>query len=378
MKKLLMTASVYSHISNFHLPYLREFQRLGWETHVGCRDIPADAPYIDEAIELPFEKRMQSRENFRLAHLLRRKIASEGYDLIITHTSLAAFFTRLAVKGGRTAKMIYVCHGYLFDDDTPLLKRSILLNAERLVAPQTDLLLTMNAWDYEAAKKNRLGLCVNNIPGIGVDFARLDKVTLEDGLRLRKELGVPRDAFVLIYPAEFSKRKSQHVLIEAMTKLPERVVMVLPGYGDFLDDCKKQADKLNLGQRVLFPGQVDGISDWYRMADASVSASRSEGLPFNVMEAMYMGLPVIASAVKGHLDLIDDGETGLLYPYGDAAACAEQILRLADNAALRERICMRARTRVSQYALDAVLPEVMRQYLGNEPEPDYQEYALNG
>lgn len=110
-RKLLMTASTYSHIRNFHLPYLREFQRLGWETHVGCRGIPMDAPYIDEAIELPFEKRMQSRENLRAARLLRGKVASGRYDLIITHTSLAAFFIRLAVKGLKNRpKVINVVH----------------------------------------------------------------------------------------------------------------------------------------------------------------------------------------------------------------------------------------------------------------------------
>ena len=86
MKKLLMTASIYSHIQNFHLPYLREFQRLGWETHVACRGIPADAPHIDRKIELPFEKKMQSPANFRAAKLLRERMRTERYNLIITHT----------------------------------------------------------------------------------------------------------------------------------------------------------------------------------------------------------------------------------------------------------------------------------------------------
>ena len=50
--KLLMTASVWSHIQNFHLPYLREFKRLGWETHVGCAGIPAEAPWSGSAFDL--------------------------------------------------------------------------------------------------------------------------------------------------------------------------------------------------------------------------------------------------------------------------------------------------------------------------------------
>ena len=365
MSKVLMTASTYSHIRNFHLPYLREFQRLGWETHVGCKDIPADAPYIDKAIDLPFEKKMQSPENFRAAHKLRRLIQTERYDLIITHTSLAAFFTRLAARG-TNGRLVNVVHGYLFDDDTPLLKRAILLAAERLTAPQTDLLLTMNAWDYKTAVKYRLGRQIAMVPGMGVDTSRLDLASPEDGIRLRRELGISDDAFVLLYPAEFSKRKSQHVLIEAMQHLPQNVLLVLCGEGDQLVVCKELAKKLHVQDRVLFPGQVTDIAAWYRMADALVASSRSEGLPFNVMEAMYCGLPVVASAVKGHTDLIEDGVTGLLYPYGDADACATQIRQLIKDPTLWEKVRTQGRASGAACKLDAVLPQVMETYLATE------------
>ena len=362
--KVLMTASTYSHIRNFHLPYLREFQHLGWETHVGCNGIPSDTLYIDKVIELPFEKRMQSPANFRASNILRERIRAERYGLIITHTSLAAFFTRLAVKGfkGRP-QLINVVHGYLFDDDTPAFAKQVLLAAERLTASETDLLLTMNEWDYEAAKKYQLGKRIVKIPGIGVDFSRLDSATAADGAALRQQYGIPGDAFVLIYAAEFSKRKSQNVLIRAMQYLPRNAVLVLCGTGATLENCKALADKVGVSDRVLFPGQIKDMGAWYRMADAAVTSSRSEGLPFNVMEAQYMGLPVVASAVKGHVDLIDDGEAGLLYPYGDVDTYAAQVRRLTEDAGTREKIRMQARRSVDIYGLNAVLPEVMARYL---------------
>ena len=367
-----MTASTYSHIRNFHLPYLREFQRLGWETHVVCRDIPADAPYIDKAIDLPFEKKMQSPENFRAAHKLRRLIQTERYDLIITHTSLAAFFTRLAARG-TNGRLVNVVHGYLFDDDTPLLKRAILLTAECLTAPQTDLLLTMNAWDYKTAVKYRLGRQIAMVPGMGVDTSRLDHASPEAGIRLRRDLGISSDAFVLLFAAEFSERKSQHTLIEALTRLPQNVTLVLCGAGATLEACRTLADKLGVSGRVLFPGQVADMSVWYRIADAAVTSSRSEGLPFNVIEAMHCGLPVVASAVKGHTDLIDNSVTGLLYPYGDADACAAQVMRLINDFTLRERIREQGRENVTVYELDAVLPQVMTLYLGAESTLQYKK-----
>ena len=213
---------------------------------------------------------------------------------------------------------------------------------------------------------------------------------------------IPNDAFVLIYAAEFSKRKSQMFLIKAMRLLPGNIVLVLPGEGALLDKCKKLAARIGLwseethsnrelsdqetglpqvekgavdkhfheNNRVIFPGQVQDMASWYRAADAAVTASRSEGLPFNVMEAMYMGLPVVATAVKGHTDLIRDGENGLLYPYGDEEAFTQCLQKIMTDDGLRIRIGKQAHASSSQYALDRVLPEVMGWYLrtGHDPK----------
>lgn len=101
---------------------------------------------------------------------------------------------------------------------------------------------------------------------------------------------------------------------------------------------------------------------WYRMANVSVSSSRCEGLPFNVIEAMYMGLPVVASCIKGHTDLITDGETGLLYPYGDANKCAECICQLSNNTAKREALSKHSTKILNSLSLSTVLPSVMQFY----------------
>lgn len=361
--KVLFTASTYSHIVNFHLPYLRKFREAGWTVHVACGGSPMPIPDVERVIDLPFEKSMWSPRNFKASVLLSDEMRRERYDLVITHTSLAAFFTRLALWGlEERPKVVNMVHGYLFDNDTPWLKRNLFLGAERWMAADTDLVLTMNRWDYETAKKYQLGHKVVNIPGVGVDFSRFDRVPPDSREKLRKKWGIPKDAFVLIYAAEFSARKSQNVIIRAMEHLPKQVWLVLAGEGALWEDCRELAQRLGLENRVLFPGQVRGIPVWCAMADAAVTASRSEGLPFNVMEAMYAGLPVVASGVKGHTDLIEDGVTGLLYPYGDEKAYTERVLRLAASGRLRQKLAQNARENVEQYSLDRVLPVVWARY----------------
>jgi len=354
MKKILFTASTFSHIVSFHLPYIRWFNEQGYGVDVACGGVPAEIPFANEVIQLPFEKSMFSPRNFRAMRMLRKIIGRGNYELISTHTSLAAFFTRLAAAGIKNRpKVANMVHGYLFDDNTPRLKRDLLLSAEKITAPQTDLLLTMNQYDFETAKQYHLGKQVVHIPGIGVDFRKFDSVPSQTR---------DSDTFTLIYAAEFSERKNQQFLIRAMRKLPENVQLILAGDGALLDSCKALAKKLGVESRITFPGHVTNMPYWYAKADVSVSSSRSEGLPFNIMEAMYVGLPVVASEVKGHTDLIQDGETGFLYPFGDTEAYVRQIQALQSQPKFRQYLGENARSAVLQYSLDEVFPQVIEKY----------------
>jgi glycosyltransferase involved in cell wall biosynthesis len=363
MKTVLFTASTFSHIYNFHRPYLRAFHELGWQVQIACGGEEREIPEADEAYTLPFKKMMTAPENLKAQRQLRALMAEHRYALVVTHTSLAAFFTRrAAAETANRPPVVNVAHGYLFDDETPAMKRAILLTAEKLTARETDLLLTMNAWDFQTAQHHRLGRRIANLPGVGVDFSRFDDVT-DDGTALRQELGCSADDFLLLYPAEFSARKNQSMLLRALPLLPERVRLILPGSGALLEQCRAEAAALGVASRVVMPGQRSDMPRFCRACNAAVSASRSEGLPFNIMEAMHCALPVIASAVKGHTDLIHDGETGLLYPYNDAKAFAAQVRRLLDEPELGARLGGAARAAAAPYALPVVLPQVMALYL---------------
>lgn len=363
MPKILFTASTYSHIVHFHRPYLARFRRMGWTVHVACGGTPAELPEAHRTIDVPFEKQMLSWKNGAALRQLRKLIGREHYDLISCHTALAACFTRLAVMGQKgNTKVACTCHGYLFGAGESPGKDRVLALAERITAPVTDLLMTMNAWDTQYASVHRLGRRVTEIPGMGLDSRRLPPAAEEERRAMRRAWGVEEEDILLLYGAEFSARKSQHVLLCALKELPPRVKLALPGQGELFERCREQTVELGLEERVLFPGQVSGMGPWYAAADMAVSASRSEGLPFNVMEAMYYGLPVVASRVKGHTDLLEDARAGLLYPYGDWRACADCVAALAEDPARRMELGSRGRQAVEAYCLDRVLPRVMEEY----------------
>jgi glycosyltransferase involved in cell wall biosynthesis len=91
-------------------------------------------------------------------------------------------------------------------------------------------------------------------------------------------------------------------------------------------------------QRVELAGERRDVPQLLEDADVFVLSSRSEGAPLSILEAMAAGLPVVASAVGGVPEIVDDGTTGLLVPPGDAGALAAALERLLADPALRSRL----------------------------------------
>lgn len=361
--KILYIASTFGHLASFHQPYLQWFDRQGYEVHAAAGGAPCDLEGVSRFIALPLEKSMFSPKNLAAVWALYRLMKQEQYELISLHTSLAAFFARLAVfpLGKHRPCVMNTVHGYLFDKDTRWIKRMLLLGAERMTAPVTDWLLTMNRQDAEIARRYHLGKKQAFTRGMGVDFLRFTPPTQSRREELRQQLGLKPSDLVLIYAAEFSERKNQAMLIRGMQTLPQNVILLLPGQGSLREACRMQAESVGLTDRVRFPGFVREMENWYRAADICVSASRIEGLPFNLMEAMACGLPVVVSDIKGHEDLVCNGENGFLYPFGDAKAFVRAVQELC-KAEMRQRMGETAVCSVQRFGIKEVFPELTALY----------------
>lgn len=360
MKRILYVASTYGHIASFHIPYIKKLQEAGYLVDMAGSNsnIEAKANLLRELpsctfVDMPFEKRMFSYKNLKVTLLLRKQILKGQYDIISVHTSLASFYVRLAVlflfsqKNSRPI-LINTVHGYLFDYKTPFLKRTAFLLAERITKSVTNHLVVMNQEDYEIAQKYHLYTdALSIIPGMGINTDRFkkDNFTNLDRNGERSTLGINPSDIIMIYAAEFSERKNQEMLITAMSNLPQNVKLILAGQGEQIEKCKELSQKSGLsfssshelknsqlafndGEKILFIGHVKNLEYYYFLSDICVSSSRIEGLPFNIMEAMSMGLPVIATRIKGHVDLIEEKKNGLLYDYDSVEAFCDAVLGL--------------------------------------------------
>ncbi|SFU50800.1 glycosyltransferase family 4 protein [Alicyclobacillus macrosporangiidus] len=155
--------------------------------------------------------------------------------------------------------------------------------------------------------------------------------------RLRSQLGIDEDTPVIGMVARLDPVKDIPTAIQAMVHLPG-VHLAVAGDGAQRTALTALIAELNLKDRVHLLGHLRDIGPFLSALDAHVLASRSEGLPYAVLEAGYFGIPNVMSDIPAARGLIEPGRTGLLFPVGDGAALAAQIRRLLDDADLAQKL----------------------------------------
>ena len=361
MKKVLFTATVDSHIENFHIPYLKYFKDIGYEVHVATNgdDI---IPFCDKKIKIPFERSPYKINNLKAIKMLKKVIMNEKYDIIHTHTPMGSVVTRLAAKKARKkygTRVIYTAHGFHFFKGAPKINWTVFYPIEKILSKYTDTLITINNEDYELAKKKFHCKNVEYVPGVGIDKNKFDiKMTEIEKANLRKSLGLKDNDYIIIYPAELSKRKRQIWLINTLYSLLKNnssIHLLLPGKDSLNGECQKLVNKLGLEKQVHFLGFRRDIPKLMRISNLAISSAKQEGLPVNIMEAMYIGLPIVASNCRGNRDLIKDEKNGFLIELDDSNSFSNRVNELINNKTLTKKFGETNNQLIKNYMLDKIM-----------------------
>lgn len=359
--------------ARFNRPAVRLLKENGYSVDYAA-NCPPNIDDCDRSFVIPFMRSPFSRKNIEAYRQLKRIIDAEHYDFIHCHTPVGGAVARLAARNARKkgAKVAYTAHGFHFYKGGPLISWLLYYPVERLLARLSDVVITINREDYAYAQRFKTKAFY--MPGVGVNLTRFCPATPEEKAALRAARGFAESDFILVYAAEFSKNKNQRLIIEALAKLREtapNVKAVFAGIGDELETCRALAASLGLSNAAHFPGYVTDIENLYRMADLGVSASFREGLPVNIIECMACGLPIVATRNRGHLDLVTDGENGLLLPNtspADPAAFAAAVLRLKNDKALYIAMSKNNLERAKSFDEPASLAALSRIYSRLLPE----------
>ena len=367
-KKVLFTATVDSHILAFHLPFLKWFKEQGYEVHVATNG-DEEIPYCDKKIKISFERSPFKLNNIKAIFQLKKVLLKEKYDIIHTHTPMGSVVTRLAAKKARKqgTRVIYTAHGFHFYKGAPLLNWCLFYPVEKYLSKYTDTLILINKEDYNLAKK-KFKKCkdIEYVPGVGIDEKKFDvKMTKEDKHKLRKELGLKDTDFVMIYPAELSNRKRQIWLINTIKELLKRnndIHLLLPGKDSLNGKCQNLIKEYSLENQIHILGFRKDIPQLLMISNLAISTAKQEGLPVNIMEAMYVGIPIIVSDCRGNRDLIKNDENGYVVPLDNSEMFKDKIEIIYKNKKLRNKFKKVNAEEIQKYMLKEILVKMKKTY----------------
>lgn len=299
----------------------------GLRSAVAVLDQPGElADHLDPGVPLALLRKRPGLD-FSLVGGLRRFMRQHQVDVIHAHNPGAAFYAGLAARLERRP-MVTTLHGANFEGDRTLrlMTRLSARLGRYLVCVGQEARATAQASEKVPAGRLRV---IHN----GVDVARFapDPTTRD---RLRRSLGIAENQAVIISVGRLSFEKDCVTLFEALRELAghgRQPRLWLVGDGPQMPAYQEAVGQLGLDQAVRFWGNRQDVAELLSAADVFALSSLSEGISIAILEAMACGLPVVATAVGGNPELVQDGRNGLLTPPRAPRALAQALARCLDD-----------------------------------------------
>ena len=330
--KVLLIATVQSHIVQFHKPLVEMLHDAGYEVHAAARNNLAEKnglalDFVDKVFDLPFQRSPFSLKNITAYRELKHIISREHYDVIHCNTPVGGVLGRLAAQSSRKkgTKVFYTAHGFHFYKGASKINWLLWYPIEKYFAEHfTDKLITINLEDYALASV-KFACQVEHIWGVGVNETRFYPIDDAHKAELREKMGFANKILILNV-GELLPNKNQHMAIELMPNLLAQfpnTVLLIAGNGPERVNLEKQIKVLGLQDNVKLLGYVSNIPDYFHIADVLVACSIREGLGLNVIEAMMSGVPAVAADNRGHRELLSNQRYSTLVPVNDSLAMCE-------------------------------------------------------
>ncbi len=307
------------------LPALRE---RGIDARFLGLDVPeTDAPRFYDALDavaVPHHSvRCGTDVSPRMARDVIRAVRAEQPDLVHTHLVHADIYGGVAARV-RGIPTISTRH----NDDRYLLgpfryvDRAFARPARRLIAISDAVRVFLERAGYDPAKLVTIRYGLDELPAAPSEPTPA-------------AAGIPADAPLALAVGRLIEQKDHATLLRAFARVRSAVPqarLAILGSGPLEAETRRLVAELGLDDAVAIPGRTD-IREWLERADVFVHTSRWEGFGIVLLEAMLAGLPVVATRVSAHPEIVADGETGLLVEPGDDAGLAEALgALLADPA----------------------------------------------
>ena len=333
-----------------------------------------------KVVNIPIARNINPISDFISLIKLYQYIKKEKFHSVQTYTTKAGFIGRLAA---RLAGVPVIIHNILElpqnSARNPILKFLYKI-MEQIAAGWADFIIT-------TTNPNRNQILENNIVPPerlaaipeGIELKNYEEVKA-DPFQKRKELGIPEGAVFIGTVARLEAAKGHKYLLEAAKQVLEKrkdIYFVMVGKGHLQIELEEKTKELGIQSNVRFLGFRDDMLEILQSIDLFVLPSLWEGQGVVLMEAMCYKKPVIACEVGGVVDVVKDGENGLLVPPMNPGRLADAILRILDMPEKMKEMGESGYRRISEKFRDSemnhrrfeVYRKLYQEKLGIELEP---------
>lgn len=363
-------------INAFLIPHIEMLLDNGYEVDCACSiDKPVDKELQNKGVkifEVPFSRNPLGIGNIKAFMRLMELQRINNYDIVHVHTPIAAIYGRLLKLGYSNLKTIYTAHGYHFLKGGSKLSWLIYYPIEKIMAKFTDVIININKEDFEITKEKLKPRSSYFLNGVGLDLSKYKKLSKDEILEKKKELGINDNDFIVLMIAELNKNKNHIQLINAMEILSTQysnIKVFCIGDGDMREDLEQQIISRNLQNNIFMLGYRQDVNKLINISDIGILMSYREGLPRNIMEFMASGRKVIATNIRGCRDLLCNETVGTLVNVGDyeeTAKAIEKYYLLNDRS-------FNVSDEVEKYDVDSVNKELLKIYESIELEINYEK-----
>lgn len=299
----------------------------------------------------------------------------KGFDVLHAHNTYVTGYVGALIKQWQKLPLVITPHG----EDIhviPDINHGLRLNPEldrkiRFSVESADYLTAISDAVIDSSVDAGASVDKINLIPNGIDLTRFETPIDID---VRAKYGIDPDAKVILTVGNYVRRRGQEELVEAMqtvTKVHPKATLVVVGRGT--EVLQAQVDQLGLQDKVVITGAIvptevsgeDVVGALYQTAQCYTSAGMAEGaegLSLALLDAMAVGVPIVATRISGNQDVIVDNENGLLVEPGKPATLAEGLIRMLDDQALAERCGQRAQEDAQPYSWVAVAEQYVAVY----------------
>ncbi|MCM8795289.1 MAG: glycosyltransferase family 4 protein [Candidatus Omnitrophica bacterium] len=287
--------------------------------------------------------------------IIRRK----KFEIVHTHSTKAGILGRLAAHLCGVPLIIHTFHGFGFEVETSLIKRFVFYCVEKFFSRITDIYIVVGRGLCKYLGK----FCAEKLKIIyhGIDFKALD------ARKNKEDLGIDSEKFCIGFVGRIERQKGIPYLLEAIRILKsyrKDFIVLVVGSGRLLEKMKKLAKRKGIEDMVLFLGHRDDTIELMRCMDIFVLPSLSEGVPYVILEAMFLKKAIVATDVGGISEFIQNEKTGILVKPKDHLGIYQGIRRLMEDKSLSLRLGEEANKAVyPKMAIEKMIEEYQNLYL---------------